>query len=84
MADLIKAYQLPTPNEWEIQALDVLITLGMDTLNKALTSGLVIVVDPSLLKEYVEIIRCSNDKHADFLKKISDLSDQARRDTGRM
>lgn len=90
MSDLAKAYQLPTPNEWEVQLLDVLVSLGMDSINKTLGAGTnVVVVDPILLREYIAVVRDSSSALPSmrlmmFLKQISELSDQARRDTGRL
>lgn len=84
MPDLAKAYQLPPMNEWEVQILDTLLTFGFDMLNKALLRQ-PIKLDPILAREYGALLVSSgNLDFTVFAKKLSELADQARRDTGRL
>lgn len=84
MPDLAKAYQLPAMDEWEVQLLDTLLTVGFDMLNKA-ALGRPITLDSILAREYVALVVSSgNLDFTIFARKISELADQARRDTGRL
>jgi predicted short-subunit dehydrogenase-like oxidoreductase (DUF2520 family) len=67
--------------------LDTLLTIGADTVVKASTSLVVTMLlsDPVLIREHHKIARASGQADVvSFIKRISALADEARRDTGRL
>lgn len=91
-APLPKLYQLPALDAWQVQHVDTLCTIGLSTMNVAMTNSIAAAMMLSWgfkpeLREYVSIIRACPQPDGHHLvlalEQISAIADQARKDSGR-